>query len=193
MGFLARIGAVLALVMLAGCAEQVLSARPDANLGEFRLNVNYAFDEKATKVGHTRTAELGQWAAAVSKANRARLGRYSGSQPYDIGVSVESYTLGQAGIPIIYNPRSSVIVFLNVYDPTTKTWLVRGHQMQAFENTDGESLLLGSGGSRTQQEQIDGLAFNLARQIESYLEDQHEAEGWFDPLPPDVLAQSQGQ
>ena len=189
MRFLARIGAVCALLILAGCAEQVLNARPDADLGAFRLNVNYAFDEKATKVGHTRTAAPGQWADAVAKANRARLGRYAGTQPYDIGVSVESYTLGQAGIPLIYNPRSSVIVFLNVYDPSTKTWLVKGHQMQAFENTDSESLLLGSGGSRSQQEQVDGLAFNLARQIENYLEEQHAAKGWFNPLPADLLSQ----
>ena len=90
MGILVRVGALIALLGLAACEEQVLSSAPDADLGAFQLNVNYAFDEKATKVGHSRTAEASQFADAVTKANRARLGRYAGTRPIDIGVSVES-------------------------------------------------------------------------------------------------------
>jgi hypothetical protein len=177
---LAMIAVVFGLV---ACAEQTpLSNQIPADLGEFKLNVNYAFAEKAGTVPPTRYATAQEWETAVQGAVAQRLGRYSGSQPYDIGVSVEGYLLAPKGVPVLYNPRSTLIVNVNVYDPVTKKWLAKGHQIQSLENTESDTVFWGSGRTRSKQEQMNGLAYNMARQLEKWLIEQQEAQGWFAPL-----------
>lgn len=186
--------ALIGATVLAACSgPQDLANAPKVDLGAFELNVNYAFAGKAISVGHTRKASETEWTNAVKSAVQARLGRYNGGQPYDIGISVEGYTLGEKGIPLIYNPISSVVVLLNVYDPSTKTWLIRGRQVQVFENTDSDSLVQGSGGSRTKKEQIYGLTFNLAKEIEVILREGQAENGWFAPLPADQIVAFRNQ
>jgi hypothetical protein len=49
-----------------------------------------------------------------------------------------------------------------------------------FETTSGESFLVGSGHARTREEQMLGLARNAVREIETWMEEQHKENGWFD-------------
>ena len=183
MSFLSRLVACVALIGLASCGDTDMSDDPLQDLGAFEFGVNYVFADKAIPVGPSRRAQPEEWTSASAQAMQNRLGRYSGGQKYDIGISVENYALGVPGVPIIYNPRSTLIVFVNVYDPNTDKWLARQKQLQVLESPNEKTVLLGTGRTRSREEQISGLSFALAREIEDWLEDQHQANGWFAPIP----------
>ena len=179
--------AVLASVMLVltGCAETQIDEAPES-LGEFKLRVNYAFADKAVQGPVSRDATPAEWTAAIEQAVDQRLARYQGTQEYDIGISLEGFMLAPPGVPILMNPRSTAIVRVNLYDVERKEFLAKAHQMQVFEDTSGESALVGSGHARTREEQLAGLALNVADKVEEWMAEQHSVEGWFD-LRSDAL------
>lgn len=170
---------MLCAIALSGCA-QTLVDEPAENLGEFKMRVNYVFADKAVKGPVSRDATPAEWTEAIEKAVDLRMLRYQGAQEYDIGISLEGYMLAPPGVPIVLNPRSTAIILVNVYDVEQKKFLAKAHQMQVFEDTSGSSAVLGSGYSRTKEEQIAGLALNAADKVEEWLAEQHQAEGWFD-------------
>ena len=71
-----------------------------------------------------------------------------------------------------------------IYDVNTKTYLLKEHQMKIFEDTTGESAIIGSGYSRTKAEQIDGLALKIVDGLEEYMAEQHAEKGWFGGAQP---------
>jgi hypothetical protein len=87
--------------------------------------------------------------------------------------------LATGGIPVLVNPKSAAVVNVFVYDVTTKTYLLKEHQMKIFEDTTGESAIIGSGYSRTKAEQIDGLALKIVDGLEEYMAKQRVEKGWF--------------
>ena len=131
----------------------------------------------------SRDATPDEWTKAIQNAVDIRLGRYEGAQEYDIGISLEGYMLAPPGIPVIYNPKSTAIVLVNVYDVKQKEFLAKGKQFQVLEDTTGESALAGSGHSRTKEEQMSGLALKVADRVEEWLAEEHEVNGWFDRRP----------
>ena len=106
-----------------------------------------------------------------------------GAQEYDIGISLEGYMLAPPGVPVIYNPKSTAIVLVNVYDVRNKEFLAKAKQFQVLEDTTGESAFAGSGNARTREEQMNGLALKVADRVEEWLAEEHEENGWFDRRP----------
>jgi hypothetical protein len=175
-----RILAVLAsLLTLAACGETRLDEPPE-DLGAFKMRVSHVYTDKALKWPLSRDAKGADWNKAMETALEARLRRYQGSQEYDVAVTLEGFMLAPPGIPVLVSPKSAVVVNVFVYDVAQKKYLARKHQMQVFESTTGESALLGSGHARTRDEQIAGLALNIADELEEYLAEQHTENGWFD-------------
>ncbi|WP_171241348.1 hypothetical protein [Ruegeria sp. HKCCA5491] len=173
---------ITGLTLLGACAQTQLYEEPES-LGEFKLRVNYAFAEKAVQGPVSRDATPDEWTAAIQNAVDVRLGRYEGAQEYDIGISLEGYMLAPPGIPVIYNPKSTAIVLVNVYDVKNKEFLAKGKQFQVLEDTTGESALTGSGNTRTREEQMSGLALKVADRVEEWLAEEHEDNGWFQRRP----------
>ncbi|WP_171125218.1 MULTISPECIES: hypothetical protein [unclassified Ruegeria] len=173
---------IIGLTLLGACAQTQLYEEPES-LGEFKLRVNYAFAEKAVQGPVSRDATPDEWTAAIQNAVDVRLGRYDGAQEYDIGISLEGYMLAPPGIPVIYNPKSTAIVLVNVYDVKNKEFLAKGKQFQVLEDTTGESALTGSGNTRTREEQMSGLALKVADRVEEWLAEEHEENGWFQRRP----------
>ncbi|WP_171126825.1 MULTISPECIES: hypothetical protein [unclassified Ruegeria] len=173
---------ITGLTLLGACAQTQLYEEPES-LGEFKLRVNYAFAEKAVQGPVSRDATPDEWTAAIQNAVDVRLGRYEGAQEYDIGISLEGYMLAPPGIPVIYNPKSTAIVLVNVYDVKNKEFLAKGKQFQVLEDTTGESALTGSGNTRTREEQMSGLALKVADRVEEWLAEEHEENGWFQRRP----------
>ncbi len=173
---------ITGLTLLGACAQTQLYEEPES-LGEFKLRVNYAFADKAVQGPVSRDATPDEWTAAIQNAVDVRLGRYEGAQEYDIGISLEGYMLAPPGIPVIYNPKSTAIVLVNVYDVKNKEFLAKGKQFQVLEDTTGESALTGSGNTRTREEQMSGLALKVADRVEEWLAEEHEENGWFQRRP----------
>ncbi|WP_170448914.1 hypothetical protein [Ruegeria arenilitoris] len=170
---------ITGLALVGACTQTQLYEEPE-DLGEFKLRVNYAFADKAVQGPVSRDATPQEWTEAIQKAVDIRLGRYQGSQEYDIGISLEGYMLAPPGIPVIYNPKSTAIVLVNVYDVGKKEFLAKGKQFQVLEDTTGGSALKGSGNERTKEEQMSGLALKVADRVEEWLAEEHKDNGWFD-------------
>ncbi|MEM1075657.1 MAG: hypothetical protein AAGI36_14445 [Pseudomonadota bacterium] len=173
---------VACTLTILGCTQTEVNEAPE-NLGEFSLRVNYAFADKAVQGPVSRDATPEEWTAAIQNAIDVRLARYGGSQQYDIGISLEGFMLAPPGVPILMSPRSTAIVFVNVYDVEQKEFLAKAHQIQVLEDTSGESALVGSGYIRTREEQMSGLSLKVADRVEEWLAEQHREEGWFDKRP----------
>jgi hypothetical protein len=173
---------IVGLALMGACTQTQVYEEPES-LGEFKLRVNYAFADKAVKGPVSRDATPDEWTKAIQNAVDIRLGRYEGAQEYDIGISLEGYMLAPPGIPVIYNPKSTAIVLVNVYDVKKKEFLAKGKQFQVLEDTTGESALAGSGHSRTKEEQMSGLALKVADRVEEWLAEEHSDNGWFDRRP----------
>ncbi|WP_299950810.1 hypothetical protein [uncultured Ruegeria sp.] len=187
---------ITGLALMGACTQTQVYEEPES-LGEFKLRVNYAFAEKAVQGPVSRDATPDEWTAAIQNAVDIRLGRYEGAQEYDIGISLEGYMLAPPGIPVIYNPKSTAIVLVNVYDVNKKEFLAKGKQFQVLEDTTGGSALKGSGHERTRDEQMSGLALKVADRVEEWLAEEHKDNGWFDrrpaliqPLETEVVTQN---
>ncbi|AVO38426.1 hypothetical protein [Pukyongiella litopenaei] len=170
------------LALLTACAPSgnTISGTP-VPLGDFRLGHNVVVASKMQQGPISRDATEQEWVDALTRAVDARFGRYEGDQLYHFGVSVEGYMLAPPGIPVLYNPRSALIINVTVWDDAAGGKLnSKVHQITALEDTTKASFWKGSGRERTKQEQIDGLAFNAVREIEEWLVEQHEQRGWFD-------------
>ncbi|WP_170328288.1 hypothetical protein [Ruegeria arenilitoris] len=187
---------ITGLALMGACTQTQVYEEPES-LGEFKMRVNYAFADKAVQGPVSRDATPDEWTSAIQNAVDIRLGRYEGAQEYDIGISLEGYMLAPPGIPVIYNPKSTAIVLVNVYDVNKKEFLAKGKQFQVLEDTTGGSALKGSGHERTKEEQMSGLALKVADRVEEWLAEEHEENGWFDrrpdlvqPLDSDVVTQN---
>ncbi len=179
-----RIFALLSLLaLLVGCT----AATPDEPLealGEFKLGHNIVIAAKAQKGPVSRQASEEEWVNAMTAAVAERFGRYQGSQLYHLGISVEGYLLAPKGIPIVYSPKSALIINVTVWDDAAGGKLNEEvKQLTVFETTTGESFLIGSGRKRTKEQQMRGLSRNAVGQIEAWLLQEHKANGWFAKRP----------
>ena len=175
---------LVGLVFLSACTATDPYADPPADLGAFRLGHNVVIASKAQKGPVSRDATPEEWVAALRPAVDRRFGQYQGDQLYHIGLSVEGYMLAPPGIPILYKPKSALIINVTVWDDAAGQKLnEKPKQFTVFEQTTGGSFVLGSGHERTKEEQMAGLAANAMRQVEKWLIEEREANGWFDPRP----------
>lgn len=174
--------ALVALLLLTACGETQLNETPE-DLGAFRVRVAHVYSEKALQWPMSRDADQSEWVEPMKRALETRLRRYSGPQEYDVAVTLEGFMLAPPGIPIVFNPKSVAVVNVFVYDVEKKEFLAKKEQMQIFEDTTGESAILGSGHSRTKEQQIAGLALNIADKVEEWLAEQHKENGWFKLRP----------
>lgn len=181
----ARWAAICAgMVFLTACAaEEDLTLAPEP-LGQFRLGHNIAIADNVTKGPFSREFTSDQLEASIQKAVAARLRRYDGDGLYHLGIVVGGVVLAQPGIPVVYAPRSAMIVDVTVFDNATQKKL----NEEPFRIIAGEGLrnsvpLLGSGYVRSAEVQLDNLSAQVATAIEDWLRDNPE---WFAPVEGQV-------
>ncbi|WP_121060401.1 hypothetical protein [Chachezhania antarctica] len=178
--------ALLAVVALVACSHQdiPLAQQPKVPLGSFKLGHVIVIADKMRKGPVSRTATKQEWVSSLKSAVTAQLSRYQGDQYYNFGISVEGYALGPQGVPLLYNPRSLLIIRVTVWDDAySKKLNEKVHQISVFEDGTSETFVVGSGGVRTKAQQMAGLSANAAEKIEDWLAEMHETNGWFDARP----------
>jgi hypothetical protein len=127
----------------------------------------------------SRSATEDDWKEAITAALAERFDRYSGDKLYHFGISIEGYVLAQPGIPLILSPKSVLIINLSVWDDAAGAKLNEEvEQITVFESFSGGSIV-GTGYTKSREEQLQGLARNAAKEIQSYLERQRRDKGWF--------------
>ena len=165
--------AILSLVVLAACTagEREPLPRDVPPIGDFRLGFNIVVANDITKAPGSREATEEELSGAVRAAMEERLSRYDGDGLYHIGLRIEAYSLGRAGIPLLYSPRSVLLIAMNIWDDATQEKL----NSEPVRITAGP--LPGSGLYSSRDYQIETLAHDAAKEVEDYLK-ANEA-GWF--------------
>lgn len=164
----ARLSALgLSLFVLSACATNDL-AQPPVPLGDFALGLNIIVADKVEKVPISRNATVEEWEAVMTKAVDARFGRYQGTKLFNIGISVDGYALAPPGIPVVAAPKSVLVITANVWDDAAQKKLnAEGKQFTVFESLSGDTVI-GTGITRTKQQQMDALAYNAVKRVEEW-------------------------
>ena len=174
------------LVLIAGCTATT-PQDPLVALGEFKLGHNIVVASKAQKGPVSRKATEEEWVNALTAAVGERFSQYEGDQLYHFGISVEGYLLAPKGVPLIYSPKSALIINVTLWDDAAgKKLNEKVEQMTIFETTTSGSFLIGSGRERTKEQQMMGLSRNAVGRIEEWMLEQHAANGWFAKKPEAV-------
>jgi hypothetical protein len=181
---------LLSLLLLAGCATNDL-AEPPVPLGDFTLGLNIAVADNVQMVPISRPATPDEWEAAMIKAVDDRFGRYEGTKLYNIGISIDGFALAPPGIPVVAAPKSVLVITANIWDDAAQLKLnPEGKQFTVFEGLSGETVI-GSGLTRTKEQQMEMLAYNAAKRVEQWLLENPE---WFgiDPAAADAALAAAG-
>jgi len=168
---------VLAATFLAGCGGSDLTSPPKP-IGDFRLGYAIVVADKAEPVGPSRKATADEWEAVLQKSVRAQLDRYQGEKLYHIGVGVKAYALAVPGVPLVLSPKSVIVVSVDVWDDAiSKTINPEPKEFTVFEGLSGATVI-GSGLTKSREEQMQTLSDNVAQQIANWLA---ENKAWFTP------------
>lgn len=173
------IAALTMIAALAACNGASDLGKEAVPLGDFNLVHNIAVAPKAVKGPLSREVSEEVLTKALTDAVAERFDRYEGTRNYHFGMSVEGYVLAQPGIPLVLAPKSILIIRLTVWDDEKNAKLnKKAHQITVLESLD-QGPLVGSGYTKTAEEQLKNLSQNAAKQIENYLVRQNRAKGWF--------------
>ena len=177
--------AYIGLLFFAACSQPTQDF--DAKLvpiGNFRLGqIVTRTDAELTKGPLSRTASREEWIVAVNVAFRDRFLRFGGGSYYHLGITASGYILAKPGIPLIAAPKSLLIFeVIAIEDHTGKVLTENPHQITVVEHLNGGSLI-GSGYTRSREQQINDLAQQAALSTETWLRNQPWFEG------PDTIAE----
>ncbi|MFT5060110.1 MAG: hypothetical protein ACI9KS_002687 [Sulfitobacter sp.] len=169
--------------LVGACSRSGAELGVPEDLGDFRLGHNVVVAENVTKGPFSRNAEPEELQAALVEQVDRRLGRYEGDKFYHLGISIDGYILALPGVPLVASPKSALIISVRVWDDAAGGKLTeRPHQLTILESLSGGTLI-GSGLTRTKEQQLQNLVENAALAIEKYLLNNRE---WFGEAPGPV-------
>lgn len=177
--------AMLCLVtVLAACARAPDPLTGDLpSMGDFQLGHTVVVTTNMQQVPPSRTATPDEWVAILTSEIDRRFGDYDGARVYHLGISIDGYALAPPGIPLVMNPRSVLVLSVNLWDDALgEKRHAEPKQIVVFEGAARETFLIGSGIARTREQQMQVLARNAASQIQRWLLENPE---WFD-IDPDA-------
>lgn len=175
-----RCAAFVAVAALAACADSTATRAP-ADLGDFRLGHNIVIADNVQEGPFSRDLDIDRIEAAMQAEVDARLRRYDGDGLYHLGIYVGAMVLAQPGVPVLFAPRSNMVFEVFAFDNATQSRLnEEPMRIIVSEGLDNSVPILGSGLTRTPEEQLANLVENAAIQIEDWL---IENRAWFAPKP----------
>jgi hypothetical protein len=179
-----RMFALGAMATLAGCASntQQPSSAP-VPIGEFKLGHVIVVARHAQKVEPSRNVSQDEWDDAVTRAVEQRFRPFDGSQLYHIAVNILGYSVAVPGIPVLLAPKSVVMMDVTIWDnaksvgadPTQGKINTEPKRLTIYESASAD-FVIGSGLTKSADEQVANMAFNAASQIEKWMRDHPD---WF--------------
>ena len=180
---LPRLAPLALLAALAACAAPDPLTDELPSMGNFRLAHNIVVADNMQQIPPSREATAEEWTTILTAEIDRRFGAYEGERLYHIGVAIDGYALAPPGIPLVLNPRSVLVLSVNVWDDALGEKLHdEPEQILVMEGAAAETAVIGSGFARTREEQMQVLARNAARRIQQWMLDNPE---WFD-IDPDA-------
>jgi hypothetical protein len=180
---------LLAVLSLSGCEDISDLSKTPSPIGEFALGHNIVVAPNLVMGPASREVPNEAWIEAITKAVDERFSRYDGDQLYHFGISLEGYVLAQPGLPVVLSPKSVMILKLTVWDDAAgKKLNSEPEQITVLETLNGDTIV-GSGLTKTADEQMQTLAENSAKLIQRWITRQHRSELWFKRRPETAAAQ----
>ncbi len=169
-----------ALLALAACGLPADVNEPPREMGNFRLGFNVVVVKDPQIGPFSRKATDEEWKQALTEAIDRRFGGYEGSKYYHIGVKLDAYALAQPGIPIVFTPKSVLVLTVNMWDDAAQARVNKEEKaLTVFEGLSGRSLI-GTGLTMTRKQQMTLLSNNAAKAIQDWILQHPEWIG----LPP---------
>ncbi|MFC0279058.1 hypothetical protein ACFOHK_03035 [Falsigemmobacter intermedius] len=162
---------MIAALALSACETRTGLTPPPAMLTQhFKLGHAVVVADTATKAPISRDATKEQLETAVTKAVKDRFSRLDGNAFYHLGINVDGYALAPPGVPLVVSPKSVMIVSVTLMSDTEggKKLNEKPEQLTVFE-TLSAGTAIGSGLTKSAEEQLENLAFNTALAIEDWL------------------------
>lgn len=183
------LGAVLAV--LAACSLPADVNEPPVAMGNFRLGHNIVVVDNPEVGPFSRTVEDSLWQERLTQAIADRFGGYEGDKFYHIGVKMDLYVLASPGVPVVFSPKSVLVLTVNMWDDST------GEKVNAeekvftiYEGVSGETVV-GSGLLRGKKKQMEVLSNNAAKAIQDWILENPEWVGLPPlPQPQDAVAET---
>jgi hypothetical protein len=165
-----RLAAFLAALALLGACTDAgqIGDEPPEPMGDFLLGHNIVTVNEPAVSPVSRRASDEEWKRVMEKAMDARLGRYDGSSYFHTGISVDGYALAPPGIPLVVAPKSVLIITATVWEDATQTKVAEPKRFTVFEGLSADTVV-GSGLTRSKQEQMDTLAANAAKAVHDWM------------------------
>lgn len=174
-----KIAAFMLVGLLAACNGANDLADPAVPLGDFNLGHNIVVAPKVQKVPLGRDLDAEVMTTMLQEAVAERFDRYDGDRLYHFGISIESYFLAPPGVPLVAAPKSAMIIRITVWDDAKNMKLTpKAHQITVIESLD-QGPIVGSGYTKSAEEQFKNLSQNAVKQIEAFLVEKNAEEGWF--------------
>jgi hypothetical protein len=171
---------MLSAVMLSACANGNDLDEPPVPLGRFVLGHNIVVAPELVKGPLSREADPEDFIAEMQKAIDARFGRYDGDKIINMAVSLEGYVLAQPGVPIVFSPKSIIIIRVTLWDDARGVKLNQEpEQITVFESFSADTLI-GSGLTQSKEKQMRILTENAAKAIQTWMLKNPE---WFEADP----------
>jgi hypothetical protein len=175
-----RLLACLGLLVATACTYSGDLDREPAYLGNFHLGHNVVVAPNLTRGVGSRAATEEEWTGAVKRAIDERFSRYEGTKLYHLGVSLEGYVLAVPGVPVVASPKSALILRITVWDDAAGAKLNDEPETLTVIETISPATMIGSGLTRSREQQLEALSRNAAKTIETWLKRQNDTRGWFE-------------
>ena len=169
--------ATLGLVLILGaCAASDPLEEDLPDMGDFRLAYNIVVADNMQQVPPSRNATGEEWIEVLTAEIDRRFGGYEGGRLSHIAIHVDAYSLAVPGIPVVLSPKSILVISANVWDDELQAKLhEEPRQLTIFEGASAQSII-GSGLTRSREEQMQVLARNAARRVQLWMLENPE---WF--------------
>lgn len=165
-----RITALMGLfAALAACSAPARVDAPRVPMGDFRLGHNVVVVSEPEILPFSREASDEEWKEMMTAAMEQRFGGYEGDRLYHIGVKVEGYALAVPGVPVLFTPKSALVLVVNIWDDAEEKKLnAEPKTFTVFESLSAETMV-SSGLTQNKKEQMTTLTQNGAKMIQDWI------------------------
>lgn len=161
---------------VSACAVTDDLAKVPEPMGRFLLGHTVTVVEEPEIGPFSREATDEAWETAINFAMQERFGRWDGDKYFHIATKIDGYALAMVGVPIVFTPKSVLIASVTIWDDEKGRPVDEEPKIFTVSEELSAEALIGTGLTKTADEQMLSLARSLAKSVQTYMMENIE---WF--------------